>query len=181
MQPIVLIGFMGCGKSRVGHELARLLSVSFVDLDERIVEAAGMPIPELFASRGEGEFRRLESRELEHVLSKPGVVATGGGVVTIESNRLALRESGAPVVWLQAPAQVLAARIRSEPGARPLIDGGQLLDLEQTTRRVEELLLQRAAFYAQAATLEVETSEKTPEQIARDIAHAVSVDASTST
>ena len=171
--PVVLIGFMGSGKSRVGRELARLLSRPFVDLDARIEEAAGKPIPELFQQEGEAAFRALETRSLRRALEENAVLSTGGGVVTQEGNRRLLHESKAPVVWLQASPQVLARRIRSEPGARPLIDGGGLLDLEQTAERVRALLHEREPLYRQCATVEVATDGRSVEEIAADIAQVL--------
>ncbi len=170
---LVLIGFMGSGKSRVGRELARLLSCPMLDLDARIEEAARCSIPELFLSRGEAAFRALETSELRRALGEEAVLSTGGGVVTREENRELLRESESPVVWLQASPQVLAERIRSEPGARPLIDGQGLLDLEQTARRVRALLEVRGPLYEQCATMRVQTDGREPEAIAAEIMSAL--------
>ena len=166
---VVLIGFMGSGKSRVGRELARLLSCPLLDLDARIESAAGMSVPEMFRLRGEGAFREVETSELRRALNEEAVLSTGGGIVTRAENRALLRESGAPVVWLRASPQVLAARIRSEPGARPLIDGDRLLDLPETIARVKMLLEARAPLYEECATLCIETDEREPEEMARRI------------
>jgi shikimate kinase len=166
---IVLIGFMGSGKSRVGRILARLLACPFVDLDARIEEAAGRSIPEVFRERGEDAFRSLETAQLSRSLSEGSVLSTGGGVVTREENRALLRESKSEVVWLQASPQVLAERIRSEPGARPLIDGDGLLDLAATVERVRVLLEARAPLYEDCASISIQTDGAEPEAIARHI------------
>ena len=167
--PVVLIGFMGSGKSRVGRELARLLSCPLLDLDARIEEAAGMSIPELFRLHGEEVFRQVETSELRRALGEDAVLSTGGGVVTREKNRTLLRKSGATVVWLQASPQILAARIRSEPGARPLIDGDGELSFEATIERVSELLEARVSLYEVCARLRIETDRHEPEEIAGQI------------
>ncbi len=172
---------MGSGKSRVGRELARLLSCPLLDLDARIEEAAGCSIPELFRARGEEAFRALETAELRRALSEQAVLSTGGGVVARAQNRELLSQAQVPVVWLQAAPQVLAARIRSEPGARPLIDGGGLLDLEATVERVRALLEARAPLYEACATLALETGGLEPEEVARRIAESPAVAASTRT
>lgn len=171
--PVVLIGFMGSGKSRVGRVLARLLSCPLLDLDTRIEEEAGCSIPELFASRGEEAFRALETCELRRALGEEAVLSTGGGIVNRAKNRELLRQSKSTVVWLQAAPQVLAARIRSEPGTRPLIDGEGLLDLDATVERVRALLAQRAPFYQSCTTLQVQTDGREPEEIAAQIAESL--------
>jgi len=95
MENLVLIGMPGCGKSTVGAALSRLTGKPLVDLDERIVQRAGKPIPRIFAEEGEGAFRALEHQVLMEVTSKTGqVIATGGGAVLWSENRLALRRSG---------------------------------------------------------------------------------------
>lgn len=92
--PIVLVGFMGCGKSTLGRELARRAGLRFVDLDVAIEREAGLSVSEIFRLRGELGFRRLETRVLKRVL-KPGVVlAAGGGLVTRVENRRLLAWGG---------------------------------------------------------------------------------------
>jgi shikimate dehydrogenase len=92
---IALIGMPGCGKSTVGRILAQAMGRPFADTDERIEEATGKTIPEIFANEGEGAFRRLETRVLDEEGKKSGrVIATGGGVVTRPENRDLLRQNG---------------------------------------------------------------------------------------
>ena len=98
---IVLVGFMGSGKSSVGRNLARRFGAPFVDVDERIESAAGCRIRDLFAREGEPAFREREKAALREVLSVKGcVIATGGGAFADEENRVLLR-SYAPVVYLE--------------------------------------------------------------------------------
>src|SRR5262245_65937938 len=80
---VALLGLRGAGKSTVGALVAKRLGVPFVELDALVEEAAGLPLPEIFAVHGEGHYRRLESRALEDFLAKgrPAVLATGGGIV----------------------------------------------------------------------------------------------------
>src|SRR5690606_16458490 len=108
---IVLVGFMGTGKSTVAKLLSERLGIDRIDLDEAIVAEAGCTIAELFAAQGEEAFRELESRVLESVLAsgKPAVLATGGGAVLRERNRQAMLAGGF-VVALRASEQQIIER-----------------------------------------------------------------------
>ena len=119
---VVLIGFMGAGKSRVGKELARLLHVEFADTDKLIERRYG-PIAAIFAQRGEKGFRLLEQStviaSLAAMNEQPRVVSLGGGAVTTSAVREAL--AGQPrVAWLTAPLEVVLARVRGGGSERPL-------------------------------------------------------------
>lgn len=124
--PVVLVGFMGCGKSHVGKLLARLLGLPFVDSD-RLIEAELGSIEAIFAERGERAFREAERRVVLEALGglreTPAVVSLGGGAVSDGDVRAALR--AAPyVAWLSAPVDVLWRRVRRAArrgaGDRPL-------------------------------------------------------------
>ena len=120
---VVLVGFMGSGKSSVGRVLARRFGAPFVDVDERIESAAGCPIRDLFPREGEPAFREREKAVLRDVLSVKGcVVATGGGAFADEENRDLLR-SYAPVIYLEAAVETLLERLAGDLG-RPLLRGG---------------------------------------------------------
>jgi shikimate kinase len=114
---VCLIGFMGSGKSTVARLLGRQIGWQHVDLDKRIVEAAEQTIPEIFAKRGEPEFRKLEREQLERIFGeaaeqqKPRVVSLGGGTTTQPQNLALLRQAGAVLVWLQCPVEELLKRI----------------------------------------------------------------------
>lgn len=117
---VYLVGMPGSGKSTVGRELAGRYGVPFVDLDVEIEREAAMPVTEIFAERGEAEFRALEAQALlKASVQDPSVVACGGGVVLEPANRIALRSSGI-CVYLDVPLVQLEARV--QPAAdRPLI------------------------------------------------------------
>ncbi len=175
MKPIFLMGFMGCGKSAVARSLSRQLCVPFIDLDARIERQIGMSIAQFFAEKGEAEFRVLETRHLAQVAMRRGVISLGGGVPMRAENRALLQQAidgGAMVVYLQTSAPVLATRIRRSPGKRPLIDGEGELSLEETQKRVEELLAGREQIYLECASLVVSTDDDTIPDIARHIARA---------
>lgn len=172
-RPLLLIGFMGSGKSSVGRCLARHLKAPFVDLDARIEERASMPIAQLFATQGEEAFRRIETTVLGEALGQTAIIATGGGVVTREENRAMLKNASnsgaASVVYLRAQPQSLATRIRRQPGVRPLIDGQSTLDHAQTVARVQELLAARAPLYEECADFLIDTDHRSLDEIVRII------------
>ena len=158
---ILLIGFMGSGKSSIGRRVARRLRYAFVDLDKEVELGAGKKIPQIFADEGEEGFRRRETQALCEVLKESAVIASGGGLVIRSENRAALREAveqGTSIIYLKAEPATLAERIRRQPGKRPLIDGaGKILDYEATRHRVEEILAARQEFYEECATHTVVT------------------------
>ncbi len=114
---IVLIGFMGSGKTAVGHALARLLHCEVTDLDQSLCQREQCSIPELIEAKGEAYFRRRETDALRNVLATNGdggVLALGGGTWTVERNRALLIERGYYSVWLDAPFGLCWQRIVSD-------------------------------------------------------------------
>jgi len=120
-----LAGFMGSGKTTIGTLLARQLAWRFVDLDERIEEAAGLSIPQIFERLGEPFFRQLEADQLRAALGRASelkqgtVLALGGGTYAQSGCPEFLRTAGVKVLWLDAPMEVLLARCMTMTG-RPL-------------------------------------------------------------
>lgn len=162
MRPhIILVGFMGTGKSTVAACLADRLGWARVDLDTCIETAEGQSIPAIFAEKGEAYFRQAETdalaRELADGDSK--IIATGGGAVLAERNRTLMLDNGL-VVALTADEQTIIRRVCNDPN-RPLLQG----NAEQT---VPELLARRRTAY-DFAHLRIDTSDKTVEQIAEQI------------
>src|SRR5215469_3283338 len=112
---IYVAGFMGSGKTVIGRLLAHQLGWSFFDLDHEIESAEKMPIAEIFETRGEPEFRRIETEMLkQHVAwieqGRPSVVALGGGTFAQERNRALLADRGI-TVWLNCPFEIAAKRV----------------------------------------------------------------------
>jgi shikimate kinase len=140
---IVLVGMMGSGKSSIGKRLAQRLSLPFVDADTEIETAAAMTIPEIFATRGEAEFRAGEKRVIERILAQgPQVLATGGGAFMNAETRARIAQAGLSI-WLKADPDVLMRRVRKRAN-RPLL---QTADPDRTLR---ELLTAREPTYALA-------------------------------
>ncbi|MFC4778406.1 shikimate kinase [Paenibacillus sp. GCM10023252] len=120
---IVLVGFMGTGKSTVSRLLADQLGWQRVDVDEEIEQLQGESVRELFASKGEAEFRRIESAALAGILAAPeqAVIATGGGAVLREDNRERMLQSGF-VVALTCDSEQIMTRVQADQ-SRPLLQG----------------------------------------------------------
>lgn len=163
---VVLIGFMGCGKTTLGARLADMLGLKFVDMDDCIIKRAGCSIPEIFAHQGEAGFRKLESAVLEELgTASRQVIATGGGVVTVPENLPKLQAAGF-VVWLNPPERAIWNRV-SRNRNRPL------LQTADPRRTVHDLLEKRRPLYAAAADLEADTKGLTPDEAAYGIAESV--------
>jgi shikimate kinase len=163
---LVLVGLMGAGKTSVGKRLAALLGVGFNDSDSRIVEAAGMSIPEIFESLGEPAFRDGERRVIARLLGEaPGVLATGGGAF-VEPRTRAEIAARATSVWLRADLETLWERVRDRPG-RPLL---QTPDPRGT---LAELDRKRAPVYGLADVVVDSRKRVSHEAMARAIVAAV--------
>lgn len=149
---IILIGFMGTGKSTIGFHLSHSVGFPLLDTDKMIAEREGRSIPAIFAAEGEGYFRDLETEVLKGLRGKGGqVIATGGGIIGREENRRILRELGF-VVWLVAKPEAILERT-SKNANRPL------LSQPNPERVIRELLAERKEFYRETAHLEIETDE----------------------
>jgi shikimate kinase len=139
---IVLVGFMGAGKSVCGRLLARRLGRCFIETDDLIVSGEGRSIPEIFRDAGEARFRELEAETIESLKLKSGeVIATGGGMPCREGRMELLRELGT-VVWLDGDVRELHARA-SRIGNRPMLEGRSMAE-------VEELYRSRQPYYRRA-------------------------------
>jgi shikimate kinase len=159
---IVLIGFMGSGKSSVGRRIASFTGRRFVDTDELVTARAGRSITQIFADRGEAYFRDLETATLGELAAENDLVlATGGGIVLREENRAALRRIGA-VVWLDAAPDALFERV-SRNRKRPL------LQTEDPRASFDALLAARRAIYEAAADFRVDSTGQSHDDVARAV------------
>ena len=164
-EAIVLIGFMGSGKSSAGRTLAARTGWPRYDTDEMIAARYGLSIAEIFAQYGEETFRAAETEALSQVAERAAIVGTGGGVVLRAENVECLRRLGI-IVHLTADEETLFERA-SRRQTRPLL---QTADPRQT---LSELLRARAPLYLQAADLTVDTSELRHEEVADRILEQV--------
>jgi shikimate kinase len=146
---VYLVGLMGAGKTTIGRSLAKRLALEFVDTDREIEARTGVSIPTVFEIEGEEGFRKRETQVIEDLAQLSGwVVATGGGIVLREENRINLKASGF-VVYLNVPAHTLWERTRNDRN-RPL------LQVADPLLRLRELFTQRDPFYREVADLVVD-------------------------
>jgi len=156
---LVLIGFMGSGKSSVGRELAKRWNFRFVDTDAMIRHKYDLSIPDIFAKYGEDFFREAEYEALARLRGiRSTVIATGGGIVIQPRNLPLLRALG-PVVWLCADQDTILDRV-GKSTHRPM------LNQANPEESVARLLKERAPLYHRAADLRIETSGLTHREVA---------------
>lgn len=155
---VVLVGFMGAGKSTIGRRLARRLGFAFVDLDQRIEARAGRKIAAVFQEQGEAAFRELELEEARAVAALTRVVvATGGGAFAQDATRDALQQ-GAFTVWLQCSLGTALRRVPRD-GSRPLAGNRDIM---------RALLAEREPSYRRA-DVAVDTSRRAPREVVERI------------
>ena len=159
---IVLIGFMGAGKSSVGRTLARMTGLLRFDTDEIVADRFGLSISEIFAVHGEEKFREAETDALRELSGKgQAIIVTGGGIILRPENIELLRELGT-IFYLSADEETLFARI-SRRTTRPL------LQTANPRATFKELLAARRPLYGNAADVEVDTSRLKHQEVARRI------------
>ncbi len=160
---IILIGFMGSGKTSVGRQLAKLLGYDFQDTDTLIEQQEQETIAHMFETKGEEHFRELETAILKRLQSELNhtVLSTGGGLVLREQNRELLRRMGY-VIYLQASNGTIVDRVMGDT-TRPLLQG------EELRAKVERLQRERKPIYTRTAHKLIRTDDKTPKAIAEEI------------
>ncbi|MDP2182446.1 MAG: shikimate kinase [Actinomycetota bacterium] len=162
MSHVFLVGFMGAGKSTVGHLLAKDLGHPFIDLDETIEQDEGRSVTQIFAEDGETGFRSLETRALRALGdAPPSVVACGGGVILVDENRALLACEGRVVYLVVTPGEALARIGGTE--SRPLLAGaGGVV-------AATSLLTARESLYRASADIAVDTTGKEPSTVASEV------------
>lgn len=148
---IILVGYMGCGKSTVGRKAARALEYQFLDTDSVIEEEEGVSIAKLFEIKGETYFREKETELLRRLLSGPkgNVIATGGGLPMREENAALLKELGT-VIYLKPTIDTLVTRLSGDK-TRPLLQNVNIRE------KVETMLAVRGPVYEAVADVVLET------------------------
>jgi shikimate kinase len=157
---IVLIGYRGTGKSVVGELVAERLQMKCIAMDARIVQKAGMSIPDIVENHGWTTFRDMESEVARELAERDNIIIdTGGGVIERPENVEALK-ANSRIVWLKASVSAIVSRIQGGT-ERPSLTGGKSF-----TEEVAEVLEQRTPKYKSAAQYEIDTDQLTPEQVA---------------
>ncbi|MBA4371749.1 MAG: shikimate kinase [Thermodesulfovibrio sp.] len=169
MKNIVLTGFMGTGKTTVGRELARLLDMKLIDIDAGIESEEGLRIPEIFSRFGEERFRDIEAKAIrKYAASDHAIISTGGGAVLRAENIEALRINSIIFCLSASPETVLKRTARNDD--RPLLKAADPL------QNIFELMQYRRPFYEKAGIM-IDTDDKTPLQVAEEIAAIYHADA----
>ncbi|MBR2216318.1 MAG: shikimate kinase [Selenomonadaceae bacterium] len=167
MHNVVLIGFMGTGKTSTGRMLATKLGAAFFDLDQRIEEKYAMSIPEMFQQYGEAYFRQREREMVQEVAGRRNaVISTGGGTV-IDPRNIELLRQGGILICLTADVEVILARTGNR-GQRPVLDANDRGEEEGRREAIKKLLKERRKFYA-VADYTVDTTDKSPLLVVDDI------------
>lgn len=155
---IVLIGFMGSGKTSTGQYLASVGGYTFVDTDQEIEKKAGLSVSEIFKRFGEAHFRKLEAEAVAAAAAcTKSIISCGGGVVLDQANVLRLKQNG-KLVWLDAPVEALYERIKSQ-GGRPLAADKGIAEFRELYRR-------RREYYQAAADCSIDTENKAVFEVA---------------
>lgn len=158
---IILIGYMGCGKTTVGKNLARITGYTFTDTDEMIEKQQGRTISDIFATDGEEAFREMETKLLEQLIREKNtqlVISTGGGMPLREKNRTLLAEIGT-IIYLQTKPKTVYERIKDDT-KRPL------LQCEDPLVRIQEMLAVRGPIYENTTKNIIQVDELRQSEIA---------------
>ncbi len=159
---IMLIGFMGAGKSAVAQGMNRLYGMEVAEMDSLIEEKEGMTVNDIFAARGEGYFRDCETALLRELAGRSGlVVSCGGGAVLRPENVALMKESGL-VVLLTARPETIYQRVKDSRD-RPILNGNM------SPAYISQLIEKRREPYSRAADITIETDGKTIEQVCREL------------
>lgn len=157
---IVLLGYMGCGKSTIGRSLANEIELPFVDLDDYIKEKEGKMISTIFKEKGEIYFRKVEHQYLKEILNFNAsfVLSLGGGTPCYANNMEVIKESDAISFYLQASVKTLVERLLKEKNERPLI---AILEDDKVDEFVAKHLFERMFFYEKATfTIKIDGNSK---------------------
>ena len=163
MKNIILIGFMGAGKTTIGEAFARRRNMRLIDTDQMIEETAGMTISDIFALKGEGEFRKTETAVLKRLMEEEeGVVlSVGGGLPLREENRRLLKKLGV-VVYLEVSPETVVKRLEGDT-TRPLLQGANVRE------KAEKLLSERGPIYRMASDITVNVDGRSVDGIIEEL------------
>ncbi|MDF2945719.1 MAG: shikimate kinase [Bacillales bacterium] len=159
MKPIILTGFMGCGKTTVGKKLAELLDLEFKDTDSLIIKYESKTIADIFKEKGEEGFRYLESLTLKKLINEPSVIASGGGILLKQENRKLIKESFISI-YLVCDFETILKRLEND-NSRPLFDKNNLDEFKNR-------YLSRLQFYNEC-DIKISVDGKSVDTICNDI------------
>lgn len=146
---LILCGFMGCGKTRVGKILRKETGREFIDLDHHIERQQKMKVSKIFEQKGEKYFRQLENKTVRELAGREDlIIACGGGTVLTEENVIAFHEGGGVIVFLNVPVRILQDRLRNDK-KRPL------LQIENRSELIRDLYKERYPIYRSAADVTI--------------------------
>ena len=169
---LILIGYMGCGKSSVGKKIAEAAGLNFLDTDALIEEKEGCSISQIFATRGEAYFRVLETQCIQELLEEKQkgngslqLISVGGGLPVREENRTLLKQLGV-VIYLKATEETIYQRLKGDT-TRPLLQG------ENQIQKIKDMMAQRESKYMDAANYVVAVDEKTIDEVVEEIKNTI--------
>ena len=168
---IVLLGYMASGKSTIGRRLSKMLSMSFLDLDDYIVEKEEMSVTAIFKEKGEVYFRLIENKYLKEVLSKDEnfILALGGGTPCYANNMEEVNKGNTLSIYLQGSTATMINRLIKKKSKRPLIAS---LDDDKIPEFVAKHLFERRSFYEQAK-LTIKIDDKSKKEVAKELKNTI--------
>ena len=167
MRKIILLGYMGCGKSTIAKRLSILTEIPFIDLDKSIEEEVNLSISEIFEQKGEIYFRKLEHNVLVKLLNSPNelIIGLGGGTPCYANNMELLKNENSTSIYLKASIETLSERLIPNKSKRPLIADKNAPEIKEF---IAIHLFERSFYYNQAQYV-VTVDGKTKDQTASDI------------
>ena len=159
---LILIGFMGTGKSTIARQLSKQLDMPFFEMDEMIVQKEGMEISDIFQEKGEAYFRDLETALLKKLLQEEkGILSCGGGIILRDENIQAMKKHGT-VILLTAKPETILKRVKHNQ-SRPVLNG------KKNINDITKLMKERESRYQMAADITISTDDKSLSQICEEI------------
>lgn len=162
LQNLILIGFMGTGKSTVACQLSKQLELPFFEMDEMIAQEQGIEISNIFKEKGEDYFRDLETALLKNLLQKEtGILSCGGGIILRDENIQAMKNHGTVILLTAKPETILKRVLHNQ--SRPVLDGKKNID------DITKLIKEREERYHMAADIIISTDDKSLSKICEEI------------
>lgn len=167
MRKIILLGYMGCGKSTIANKLSKNIGIPFVDLDIKIEEKANLSINAIFEKHGEIYFRKLEHEVFIELLNSPErlIIGLGGGTPCYSNNHELLKADNVVSIYLKASIETLFSRLSANKSKRPLIANKS----DEEMKEFIAMHLFERSFYYNQAQYKVNVDDKTIDQVVLDI------------